>query len=236
LGEVQHRSTTLETRAYYDVYVPDDAATGGRPVLIATHGYGGDKSSMMRAARRIAPTGFAIASLQGIHQHVVRPLPDENGFQPTQLGYGFGWLTNFEPQESVALHHRAVDAVIDDLAGQAGVDRSRVFLMGFSQSVAINYRYAFTYPERVRGVVAICGGVPGDWEDEGRYRSGPVDVLVIGGERDEYYPPERVCANSARLERRARCVDLHILDIGHEMPRTEFDLISQWLRARGGGE
>ena len=58
-----------ETKLYYDLYVPDDGAAP-RPLLIALHGYGANKRQMMREARQLAPPGFAIASLQGFHQHI----------------------------------------------------------------------------------------------------------------------------------------------------------------------
>ena len=74
------------------------------------HGYGGDKSSMMRLARRINEFDFAIASLQGPHQHIVRP---EESSAP--LKYGFGWATNFKFDESLALHRDAVFSVLREL-------------------------------------------------------------------------------------------------------------------------
>src|SRR5207253_9166919 len=51
----------------YDVHVP---ATRPAPLLIALHGYGASKRQMMREALQMAPENFAIASLQGFHQHL----------------------------------------------------------------------------------------------------------------------------------------------------------------------
>lgn len=82
---------------YYDLYLPESDAP--KPLLIALHGYGGDKRSMMKLARRINERDFTIAALQGPHQHLVMPTKES----PT-LGYGFGWLSNFKPEDSVALH------------------------------------------------------------------------------------------------------------------------------------
>jgi pimeloyl-ACP methyl ester carboxylesterase len=50
------------------------------------------------------------------------------------------------------------------LTDEGIADPARVFLLGFSQSCALNYRFAFTHPDRLRGVVGICGGIPGDWK------------------------------------------------------------------------
>jgi phospholipase/carboxylesterase len=225
MAEAVERWMRQQIRCYYDLYLPDGA--GPHPLLVALHGYGGDKASMMRLARRINERDYAIAALQGPHQHMVRP---EDRSQP--LGYGFGWVTNFKPEESVALHHRAVLEIIETLSGERAIDPAQVFLLGFSQAVGVNFRFAFTHPERVRGVVAICGGLPGDWESEGKYRAGEFDVLYIAGERDEFYQPERIRQNARALERRARAVELRMFDAGHEVPREAYPLIDEWVAQR----
>src|SRR5689334_14846273 len=127
MSEPIERRIVQEFPCYYDLYVPDGEKQ--RPLLIAMLGYGGDKSSMMKLARRINDKDFTIAALQGPHQHLVMPTKES----PT-LGYGFGWLSNFKPEDSVALHHRLVNQVIDELAESGQADTSRVFLMGFSQA------------------------------------------------------------------------------------------------------
>lgn len=211
-----------EFPCYYDLYLPEGG--GPKPLLLALHGYGGDKASMMRLARRVNDHDYVIASLQGPHQHLVYPKDRTQG-----LGYGFGWVSNFKPEESVALHHRLVSEIIDTLTQKGEIDPAKVFLLGFSQSVGLNFRFAFTHPERVCGVVAICGGIPGDWESEGKYQAGAVDVLYLAGERDEFYSPERVKKNVEALERRARTVELRFFDAGHEVPREAYPMIDQWL-------
>jgi phospholipase/carboxylesterase len=226
MADVVERRTPQQVFSHYDLYVPA-GAEGPAPLLVALHGYGGNKESMMRAARRINDRDFAIASLQGIHQHIVYP---EDRSQP--LGYAFGWLTNFKPEESIAVHHTAVAGIIHALDVERVADASRVFLLGFSQSVALNFRYAFTHPEKVKGVVAICGGIPGDWEADGKYRAGDVDVLYVGGEDDEFYPPERIERNAEALRSRARRVEVSLFDAGHEVPRAANSVIDAWLRER----
>jgi predicted dienelactone hydrolase len=68
-GEPLTTDLTLaaEVRLYYDVYAPGG---GPAPLLLALHGYGSNKGWMMREAREHAPEGFAVAALQGAHQHM----------------------------------------------------------------------------------------------------------------------------------------------------------------------
>jgi predicted esterase len=84
-------------------------------------------------------------------------------------------------------------------------------------------------------VVAICGGIPGDWESEGKYQSGVVDVLYVAAERDQYYTPERMRQNAEALRRRARSVELRFFDAAHEVPRDAYPVINEWLKRQVGG-
>ncbi len=213
----------LEARInlYYDLR---PGAISPAPLLIALHGYGANKRYMMREAELMAPEPFAIASLQGFHQHMREPR-EAGG----PMRFGFGWLTNFRTEESVAIHHRALIDLIETLSEEGFVDPKRVFLLGFSQSCALNYRFAFTHPDRLRGVVGICGGIPGDWETSPTYREAHIDVLHLTGTRDEFYTPERVRDYERQLKTRARSVTFRSYDATHEIvPEMRSDVV-QWL-------
>jgi phospholipase/carboxylesterase len=218
------RTLTSEIKLYYDLSVPTGTPA---PLLLALHGYGSNKAWMMREAREHAPEGFAVAALQGPHQHLKEPR-EPGG----PLRYGFGWLTNFRPEDSIALHHRAVLDLVDSLVAQGVALRGRIFLMGFSQSCALNYRFAFTHRGVLRGVVGVCGGLPGDWEASELYGPTRASVLHLTGARDEFYPPARVNDYAGRLRARAADVEVRDYDCGHEfVPAMRAD-VRAWLAAR----
>ncbi len=105
--------------------------------------------------------------------------------------------------------------------------------MGFSQSCALNYRYAFTFTERLRGVVGICGGLPGDWEESELYKGTRASVLHLAGERDEFYTPERVRDYRERLMMRARDVEMRsYTEAAHEIAPAMRGDVKAWLRKR----
>ncbi|HVF31385.1 MAG TPA: hypothetical protein VNA22_10460 [Pyrinomonadaceae bacterium] len=178
-----------EISLYYDLYLPDGAKNA--PLLIAVHGYGAHKRYMMREARSVAPDNFVIASVQGPHQH----------FRPTENGYriGFGWLTEHKPDEYVRLHHDFLLNVIEKLAAEGIIDRSRVYLYGFSQSCALNFRFAFTHPEIARSVVAVCGGIPGDLETNPIYKPFTAETFYLYGDDDEFYTEEKFTGYENKL-------------------------------------
>jgi phospholipase/carboxylesterase len=216
------RGLPARINLYYDLHV---TATGPAPLLIALHGYGANKRQMMREAQQMAPAGFAVASLQGFHQHIKEPR-DPSG----PLRFGFGWLTNFRPEESVAIHHQALLDMIRDLTNGGVADPSRIYLLGFSQSCALNYRFAFTYPERLKGVIGICGGIPGDWDTNHKYRGSELDVFHLAGTRDEFYTPERVRDYEKQLTTKARSVTFKSYDAAHEIVPQMREDVTQWLQ------
>lgn len=173
---------TAEIKLYYDLHVPENL-TGPAPLLIAVHGYGAHKRYMMREAQIVAPDNFVIASLQAPHQH----------FSKLAEGYriGFGWLTDHKPEEYVALHHNFVNEVIERLSAKNLIDGNRIFIYGFSQACALNFRFAFTYPEVLRGLIAVCGGVPGDLETNLSHKPFSAETFYIYGDDDEFYTPEK---------------------------------------------
>ena len=218
------RTLSAEIKLYYDIHFPELRPA---PLLIALHGYGASKRQMMREAQAIAPEGFAIASLQGPHQHM-KEAREAGG----PLRFGFGWLTNFHPEESVAVHHSALLELVDSLTNEGVADSRQIFLLGFSQSCALNYRFTFTHPNHLRGAIGICGGMPGDWETSELYEQTNAAVFHLSGERDEFYPPPRTASYAAQLRERASDVEFRSYDAGHEIVQPMRDNVRSWLEQK----
>src|SRR5258705_2435912 len=180
---------------------------------------------MMREAQLMAPEEFAIASLQGFHQHIKEP-KRKGG----PLRFGFGWVKNCRSEDSVAVRHRGLLDLISTLKGAGVADPSRIFLLGFSQSCPLNYRFAFTHPNLLRGIVGICGGVTSDWDSSEVYQPTEAAVFHLAGMRDEFYPPTRVTDFAERLGTRAQNVAFKSYDAAHEIVPDMRQDVKRWLR------
>lgn len=217
-------SITAEIKLYYDLYVPENLEKSA-PLLIAAHGYGAHKRYMMREARAVAPDDFVVASIQAPHQH----FREANG----AYKIGFGWLTDFKPEESVLLHHNFVLEIIEKLAANRIVDARKIFLYGFSQACALNFRFAFTFPDILRGVVAACGGIPSDLETNDVYKPTNADVFYLYGKDDEFYPLEKFQNFERKLNDYLPNLQTKSYDAKHEITDEMREDVKQWLVLSG---
>jgi phospholipase/carboxylesterase len=189
-------------------------------LAVTLHGFSANPEIMLQLTARLFPTSPAvIASLQGPNQFFLPPPARE---------VGYGWITNRRPAESIRLHHEMVLHVLNEAGEQFGIPPERRLLIGFSQSVALNYRLAATHPTAVRGVIGICGGLPGDWDD-GEYSRVEASLLHIARRGDEYYPPDVTGRYTERLRRRAADVEFHLIDGKHHMPSAGSGIVEPWL-------
>jgi predicted esterase len=200
--------------------LPPPAEDAETPLVVALHGFGSSPEVMLPLAARLFDTQPVLVSLQGPNQFFL-------GAGNREVGYG--WITSRRPAESIRLHHEMVRHVAQEAGRKFGIPRERSFLCGFSQSVGLNYRFVATHPDMFRGVIAICGGLPGDW-DVGPYQSVTASVLHIARRGDEYYPPEVSGSYAERLRRRAADVEFHLIDGGHQMPSDGGKMVGPWIR------
>ncbi|MEP7213056.1 MAG: hypothetical protein ABI791_08280 [Acidobacteriota bacterium] len=216
-------SFTAEINLYYDLFVPDGAADAA-PLLIAVHGYGAHKRYMMREARLITPDNFVIASVQAPHQHFRRK---DDGYR-----VGFGWLTDHRSDENVRLHHEFLLNVIDKLVNDRLIDRERIYLYGFSQACALNFRFAFSHPEILKGVIGVCGGIPGDLDTNPVYRAFPADTFYLYGDDDEFYTQEKFEEFDAKLREKLPNYTSQRYKAKHEITDDMRNDMKAWLSLR----
>jgi polyhydroxybutyrate depolymerase len=78
-----------------------------------------------------------------------------------------------------------IEALIDRLAADYPIDRSRVYAVGHSNGAIMAYRLACEIPERIAAIGAVAGSLEVDCEP-----SMPVSILSIHGDADENHPLE----------------------------------------------
>lgn len=213
------RSFSARLDCHYLLRVPG-AVDASTPLVVALHGFSANPEAMLELTARLFDGPAVIASLQG---------PNQFFLGMNDRGVGYGWITNRRPEESIRLHHEMVSRVLAEAGAAFAIPPERRLLIGFSQPVGLNYRFAATCPDAVRGVIGICGGLPGDW-DTGDYQPVRAALLHIARRDDEHYPPDVTGQYADRLRRRAAEVEFHLIEGGHRMPSAGNHIVSPWCR------
>jgi predicted esterase len=213
-------ATRLDCR--YLLHVPLDL-TSNSLIMIALHGYSSSPETMLELTQRMVGEGHVVASIQGPNQHYV-----SNGLPDAQSGSGYNWGISRHWASAVRLHHEMLIQVLGTLRERFQAGPERCVLVGFSQPVGLNYRFAATHPEQVGGVIGICGGVPRDWQ-EPKYRPVTAALLHISREDDEFYPTSVAATFPDRLRQRATDVEFYLIPGAHRFPSKADKIVRPWL-------
>ena len=215
---IEHRTFSARLACHYILHAPPDI--GASTLLVATlHGFGSNPEIMLRLTESLLGHRHAIAAVQAPSQFFLAQHSNE---------VGYCWATQKHPDESVRLHHEMLLYVLDEVGRQYAIPAERRLLVGFSQPVGMNYRFAATHPGAVRGVVGLCGGIPKNWED-GRYQKISAALLHIARHEDEFYPPSVTEHYAERLRLRADDVEFHMLEGGHRFPSKAGPIVEKWM-------
>jgi hypothetical protein len=107
---------------------------GARTVLVAAlHGFSQNPEDMLSLTRHMVGPHHAIAAIEGPYGFFL-------GVGSDKVGYG--WITSRRPAESIRLHHEMVLHVLEEAGGELAIPAERRVLLGFSQPVSLNYRFA----------------------------------------------------------------------------------------------
>jgi len=149
----------------------------GAPVVFVLHGSGGDGLGIRnytgkRFDQLALENGFVVVYPDGYEKH----WNDCRG--------SAGYAANTKNIDDPAFFR----AMIDELVRRQEIDRSRVFVAGFSNGAQMAYRLALETPELFRGVAAIAASLPVDENNDCQVSGKPVSMLVINGTDDTINP------------------------------------------------
>jgi predicted esterase len=222
---VRH-SIAVPFEVEYLLQVPEEV--GDRPLLVlAMHGYGSNPEVMLRLSAAALGEGPIIASLRAPNQHYLSSGPLGTPVLGSEIGYN--WGTTRHAAQNIELHHRIVRTVSAELRERFRVPVERTVLMGFSQPVGLNYRFIGTHPgESAGAVIAMCGGVPKDWEED-KYARVEAPILHISRSEDEFFPEAVARGFPDRLRAHAANVEFHMLPGKHRFPSKATGIIREFV-------
>jgi predicted esterase len=196
------------------------ALADARAALIMIHGRGGSAADMLSLWDHIETPGIAVLAPEAVG----------NTWYPQRF---------MEPREqnepwvgsALSVVSRQIEA-----AAEAGIDRERIFLLGFSQGACLATQYVAEYPERYAGVFALSGGLIGPAGSEFAFSGDLAGTPIYLGcsNVDPHIPEERVRETADALELLGGSVTMQLFeDAPHSVMSEEIEVIREALRAVG---
>jgi len=193
--------------------------TAGTPLdeadaaLVLVHGRGATARSIVQMGQEVHREGIALLA----------PQAARNTWYPNSF---LAPVERNEPGRTSGL--QAVgDAV--ERAVEAGIDRERILLLGFSQGACLASEYVARNPRRYGGLAALSGGLIGETVDPTSYE-GDIErtpVFIGCSDVDPHIPLERVKETSEAFELLHGDVDERIYEgMGHGVNEDEMDAVA----------
>lgn len=218
--DVQINRMPIEFSSYHAIQLPKKDHGEPPALLIAAHGYGQSCKGFIKHFAALRDQNVLVVAPQGINQ-----------FYWTNGRPGFTWMTSYMREYTMRDNLVYIAQLYDQLKDEYGFDEEKVFLLGFSQGVAMAFRFASVGHILPRGVIACGGDLPPDVND----KLGTIDrypVLVVHGTQDETVKPVKSEECIAALTKHNFKVDQHFFEGAHEIPEDVVAEINAWIDAR----
>jgi polyhydroxybutyrate depolymerase len=160
----------------YRAYVPRDLPKGA-PLVLVMHGSGEGPLAVREG------TGYGFERLA-----------DQHGFAVVYpKSFGFDWndcssISNTAVDGVRADDAGFLDALVDKLVGEWGVDPGRVFAAGISNGGSMAMRLALENPTRYRAVAAALANVPAPQEFQCQPAAQTPSIMILNGTEDPLVP------------------------------------------------
>jgi len=163
---------------------------------------------------------------------------------PLSMGFGsYAWYTiHFDAKDArkfsdIPEATQARDTIasfIDEVLTHFDVDKTNVFLLGFSQGTILSYAVALNHPEKVQHVIALSGYVntellPSSLEKD-NYQN--LDFYISHGSVDQVIPVDWARKASPFLDTLDISNSYQEYPAGHGVAPQNFHSFSAWIKER----
>lgn len=210
------------------------------PVLVMLHGRFEDERDLLPLATLI-DNRFLVVSARAPFPQFLRVGCIGDRCRLEQ-GRGFAW---FAPEGHLFLGHgakvnddevrasaNAILCLIDDVVARYGGDRTRVYLLGFSQGAIMSEGLLVTNPDRIAGAVAFSGRLLPIFEDCSARKISDRSAIIFHGTDDPIVPISEGMAAAQFLKAHGVDVAWRQFDGTHSVPWPMAEEASAWLTSR----
>ncbi len=216
-NDVAIKRMPVEVSSYHAVLEATGDHDAPPALVLAMHGYGQACRNFIKTFAPLSAHNVLVVAPQGLHQ-----------FYWSNRRPGFSWMTSHQREQTIADNLAYLNRLYDALKTEHTFDPNRVFLLGFSQGVAMAFRAASTGHIPACGVIACGGNIPPEVA-ENLDSITPYPSLVMHGRSDEVVPIAGSEMTVAALQQHNFPVDTHYFDGQHDIPETQVVAIAKWM-------
>jgi phospholipase/carboxylesterase len=188
------------------------------PALFIMHGIGSNEQNMLSLVEGLEEQ-FFIFSIRG---HLAHP-PGFAYF--TIQGYGKPHREIFD--QAI----KKLTTFIDFATEQYPLDLSKLYLMGFSQGAILSMTLGLTLGNRIKGIIALSGYIPGFVKEEYNIKSvNQMSLFISHGELDQVLPYEWGVANDEYFKELGATVTFKSYQVGHTVSMQNLQDYLNWLQ------
>jgi phospholipase/carboxylesterase len=188
------------------------------PTILALHGRGSNERDLIGLAQYL-PQQFLWISPRG----------------PFTLGpdsYEWFQITQIGKPDPIRLANAlgTLDTFIDEVSANYPVDKTKLYLLGFSQGSIMSMSYTLTKPKRVAGVIAQSGYIPhesGLQIDEAGIKNKP--FILTHGIQDPMLTIDMARRSRDILQNLEADLEYHEFNMGHNVSEESLAVINTWL-------
>jgi predicted esterase len=203
---------TEESLGFVHRFVP--AETPDAPTLLLLHGTGGDENDLLPVGRMLDERA-ALLSPRGKVLEYGMP----RFFRRLAEGV-------FDHEDLVNRTHELAEFV-ERAVDEYGIDRRRLFAVGFSNGANIAASLLLTYPRLLAGAILLRAMVP--FESEKAPDLSGTPVYLAAGRSDQMVPPENTERLAQLLREAGADVTLDWQPGGHGIGPEEVQAARNWL-------
>lgn len=187
------------------------------PAIFLMHGIGSNEQNMLSLVDGLEDK-FYIFSIRG---QLIQP-PGFAFF--TIEGYGKPHRKVFD--QGV----KQLTSFIDFACEQYPVDNSQLYLLGFSQGAILAMTLGLTLGNRIKGIIALSGYIPGFVKEEYNIQSvNKLSAFISHGEMDQVLPFEWCVANDEYFRKMGATVTFKTYPEGHTVSLRNQQDFMKWL-------
>jgi len=201
-----------------------------RTVWFVLHGYGQLAGDFIRSFSDLASDDALVVAPEAMNRfYLVSPEKTPARDRPV----GATWMTREDRDSEIADYVEYLDALFEEVAGDAARAGARINVIGFSQGTATATRWVTHGHATLHRLILWGGLIPPETElVRGAQALRHLPLTLVLGSRDHYVSDAMLAAEQARLDAAAVPYDVIRFDGGHVITRAVFDRLADSSESR----